>query len=53
MASHRVEVQAAELTRPKSGSKDTYKDTMLEENVYEPLIFLFQTCSSEFPLAEG
>ena len=52
MASHRVELKAAELTKPKSGSKDTCKDTMLEENFYKLLVFLFQPCYFEFLLVE-
>lgn len=50
MASHGVELKAAELTKPKSVSKDTCKDTVLEENFYELLIF--QPCYFEFLLVK-
>lgn len=52
MASHGVELKAAELTKPKSVSKDTCKDTVLEEKFYERLVFIFQPCYSEFLLVK-
>lgn len=51
MASRRIEHKATELTKPKSGSRDSCKDTMLAKTFINFLVFFanFATLSC-FPL---